>query len=149
MKEGLPDILLADQSGQDHGVALEWLQSVATEALVGALALQQEESVLPQLSEIEVTLVDDAAITEVHREFMDLATPTDVITFHHGEILVSVETAARQAPDYERTMPQEVALYVVHGLLHLAGFHDKAEEDFHRMASTQERLLAQALEGLP
>lgn len=143
--EGSPEILLADQSDCSHGIDLSWLRQLGKRALNAALAVPREASVLPTLHEIEVTLVDDAEISRVHGEFMDLPEPTDVITFHHGEILISVETAVRQAGDYGRSLRDEVALYLVHGLLHLAGYEDKRPEDFEEMAALQERILKDSL----
>ncbi len=144
-----PEILVSDQSEGSHGLDLAWLRAWTADALERALNLSRQPSVLATgLPTIEVTLVDDEAITRVHRDFMGLAEPTDVITFHHGEILISVETAQRQAVDYERSVRDEVALYVVHGLLHLAGYEDKSPDDFERMASLQERLLGEGLESL-
>ena len=142
---GVPEILLADLSGQSHSLDLARLQRVADRALPEAWKLQREESVLASLREIEISLVDDPTIARVHGEFMDLPEATDVITFHHGEILISVDTAREQAVDYGRSLGDEVALYVIHGLLHLAGFKDKCPEDFDLMATTQESLLSLCL----
>ncbi len=49
--------------------------------------------------EIIVVFVSDARMTRIHRDFMSVDEPTDVITFQHGEIIISVETAERQAKD--------------------------------------------------
>ncbi|MGY8688351.1 MAG: rRNA maturation RNase YbeY, partial [Verrucomicrobiales bacterium] len=106
---------------------------------------QRPESVLSSLTEVEITLIDDATIAHLHALFMDLPEPTDVITFHHGEVLISIETAERQAADYGRSLRDEVALYIIHGLLHLAGYLDKTPEDFECMAATQESILRDCL----
>ena len=95
-----------------------------------------------ELDLIEVSLVSDETIAGVHGEFMDDPTPTDVITFDHGEILVSAETASRQAPEFGHEVEREVALYIVHGLLDLAGYEDASPEDFERMRHLQEEVLA-------
>jgi probable rRNA maturation factor len=91
--------------------------------------------------EISVAFVSDARIARTHREFMSVPGPTDVITFHHGEIVISVETAARQAKTFNSTLRRELHLYFVHGLLHLAGWDDSSEEGRQKMAATQERIV--------
>jgi probable rRNA maturation factor len=133
-----------------HALPLPWLRRVMKHALPLCLAAAKpgDDCVLPALPEIEATLIDDAEIARVHGEFLDDATPTDVITFHHGEILVSVETAARQAPDHGALFEHEVALYLIHGLLHLAGWHDHDPAEAHAMAETQQRILQQCLLGV-
>jgi probable rRNA maturation factor len=92
-------------------------------------------------AEISVAFVTDARIARIHREFMSVRGPTDVITFHHGEIVISVETAARQAKTFNSTLCRELRLYFVHGLLHLAGWDDSSKEGRQKMAGTQERVV--------
>ncbi|HYZ72666.1 MAG TPA: rRNA maturation RNase YbeY [Chthoniobacterales bacterium] len=92
--------------------------------------------------EILVVLVSDRKISAIHEQFMGIAGATDVITFQHGEILISVETAARQATEYESDLLPELRLYIAHGLLHLAGYDDRSEEGFREMAKLQNELLA-------
>lgn len=106
---------------------------------------EREDAVLATLPEVEITLVDDAEIARVHGEFLDDPTPTDVITFHHGEILISTETAARQAVEHGQPLDHELALYAIHGLLHLAGWHDEEEAEAAAMARVQAEILQQAL----
>ena len=98
-------------------------------------------SVLPELEEVEISLLDDEAIASVHGDFLDDPTPTDVITFHHGEILVSAETAAREAAARGDTALRETALYVIHGLLHLHGHTDAEPGARAAMHAVQDRIL--------
>lgn len=127
-----------------HSVPLKWLRSIAAKAVPLCLAAKKAapDCVLPDLAEVEVSYITDEDITRVHAEFLDDATPTDVITFHHGEILISADTAVRQAADHSTTPEHEMALYLVHGLLHLAGWHDLDDAEAADMATTQERILA-------
>lgn len=104
-----------------------------------------EDPVLPDCEEVEVSLVSDGAIAGVHGEFMDDPTPTDVITFHHGEILVSVDTARREGPGHGNAAEEETLLYIIHGLLHLNGHTDLREPDRTVMHRLQERILAAVL----
>jgi probable rRNA maturation factor len=128
-------------------IPLPWLRRIAKTALPACLATSKprEDAVLATLEEVEITYVSDAEIARVHGEFLDDPTPTDVITFHHGEILISAETAARQALEHGQTLEHELALYLVHGLLHLAGWHDEEEAEAAEMARQQESILQQAI----
>ena len=101
-----------------------------------------EVPVLPELMEVEISFITDEAIAKVHAEFLEDPTPTDVITFAHGEILISTETAIRQAAEHGHTAEKEVALYLIHGLLHLNGHEDESETGFSMMKRLQEGILA-------
>ncbi len=98
-------------------------------------------SVLRGLEEVEVSLVDDGTIARVHGEFLEDATPTDVITFDHGEVLVSVTTAARRAPEFGHTLEEECLLYMIHGVLHLHGYNDHEVGEREVMHARQEEVL--------
>ncbi len=101
----------------------------------------REEPVLGDLEEIEVSLVSDETIAEIHREFLDDPTPTDVITFPHGEIFLSIDTARREAPAHGHGVEEEALLYLIHGLLHLNGHIDLKEPDRTEMHRVQEEIL--------
>ena len=107
---------------------------------------------------VGILFVDDETISGLHLRFLGVDGPTDVITFPmedsgspsptplaanaiDGEIVISTETALRQAPLYERDPREETLLYVVHGLLHLLGEDDREEAGARRMALRQGRLL--------
>lgn len=105
-------------------------------------------SVLNRLPEIYFVLVSDARIASLHDEFMQDPTPTDVITFRHGEIVMSAETARREARRRGLPLPEEIARYAVHGLLHLAGWSDGDPGAATDMRIMQEKILRRALRGL-
>ena len=71
------------------------LEQFALRAL--RLCRQQPGAGLTNRAEIGVLVVSDRKIADLHRRFMKIAGPTDVITFQHGEIFISAETAQRQA----------------------------------------------------
>jgi probable rRNA maturation factor len=102
--------------------------------------------VLP--SEVEITLLGEAAIAMVHGEFLEDPTPTDVITFEHGEILIGVPIAAANAKKFRHPADHEVALCAIHGLLHLLGYDDLSEKERVIMHARQEEILKAALRGL-
>ena len=125
-----------------HQLPIDRLQAFAQRALpVCKRAAKVSDAPIGSLEDIEVSLIDDEAIARVHVEFMDVPGATDVITFDHGEILISTETAAMQRAENGNLLEREVSLYIVHGLLHLAGYGDKTPEEFSIMKNLQERIL--------
>jgi probable rRNA maturation factor len=92
-------------------------------------------------NEIIVVFVSDARITRIHRDFMSVDEPTDVITFRHGEIFISVEAAERQGEKFSGDFYRELRIYFVHGLLHLSGLEDLTEQGFEEMTSVQEAIV--------
>ena len=94
---------------------------------------------------IEVAIVSDATIARVHRQFMGVPGATDVITFAHGEIVVSADTAKRCAREHGHGVHEELALYITHGLLHLNGHDDIAPRDRAKMHRVQDRIWRRVL----
>jgi probable rRNA maturation factor len=120
------------------------LREFAARALIECLKLPRKLDSLANLPEISVVLVSDKRIASIHRRFMNHPEATDVITFQHGEIFVSTQTAKRQAGQVRTSFEQELRLYLVHGLLHLAGFDDKTLAGAAEMKGLQERIVASA-----
>ncbi|MFZ4484082.1 MAG: rRNA maturation RNase YbeY [Chthoniobacterales bacterium] len=118
--------------------------AVVERAWSGVADSERSGSVLRGLSEISVVLISDRRIAALHGEFMNDPTTTDVITFLHGEIVVSAETARREARERGLPLPQEIARYVVHGLLHLAGWTDADAGAAAEMRLMQEKILRRA-----
>lgn len=106
------------------------------------------DSVLHGLAEVEVTLVDDETSARVHQQFMNIGGATDVITFHHGEIVIGAEVARRQAEEYGEPLLREIYRYLVHGLLHLAGHDDADATQRTAMEAAQEAIVASGWKGL-
>jgi probable rRNA maturation factor len=130
----------------DHQAALELDMERLFRAAADAVPLVMRAAgpgpaLLEDLDEVEVSFIDDNAIAKVHAEFMNDASPTDVITFDHGEILISTEAAVRQAVQGGHSPLRECALYVIHGLLHLNGHDDQSPETFAGMKQLQEAIL--------
>lgn len=114
----------------------QWLQRVVATTLAYV-----ERPALP----VSLLLTDDAEIAAIHGEHLDDPTPTDVISFDLGdeaELVVSVETARRVARQHGHTARAELALYVVHGLLHCCGYDDLRARDRARMRSAERDVLA-------
>lgn len=98
-----------------------------------------------ELLEVSFVLVDRATMIQVHADFLGDPTETDVITFPYGEILVCPAVAQEQAPKHGLQVEEEVLLYALHGLLHLAGYDDTTSAKQKRMFVAQESLLRQVL----
>ena len=103
---------------------------------------------LSYLEGLEITLLDDDEMGRIHGEFLGDASPTDVITFDHGELLIGVETALKQAEVFNSSPDREIALYGIHGMLHLAGFDDRSENEAKAMANRQMELLGEFFSSL-
>lgn len=123
-------------------VKLRSLRGFAENALKECLKLPARGSeVPPRLDEMSVALVSDRRIAELHRRFLNELGPTDVITFQHGEIFVSTETARRQARTFRTSLEHELRLYIVHGLLHMRGYDDKTPVGAAEMKRLQESVV--------
>ena len=119
------------------------LENFTVEALYRCLQLQENEpTALTKLREIFILFISDRRMASLHRRFLKQSGSTDVLTFQHGEIFISPETACRQARTFGNSLARELRLYVVHGLLHLHGLDDRSEADARRMKATQEKILA-------
>lgn len=112
---------------------------------VGAVFRDQGE----RRVQISVAIVDDATIHDLNRRHLQHDYPTDVLSYPledtgerlQGEIVVSAETAQRQAPDYGWSGEEELCLYVVHGALHLAGYRDKSQAEQRAMQDAEREIL--------
>lgn len=116
----------------------------------------------PQSAELTVRLVDDPEIHRLNKTFLDHDWPTDVITFFDditdgplpsaipfgkdrqigGELVVSVETALREAEAVGWSLDDELLLYCVHGWLHLCGYDDLTDEARPVMRQRERDILA-------
>lgn len=141
----VPSIVVLNRQ-RGCAVDLPFLRAAASLAL-GLCAQQKGEgtAVLMDLEEVVVTCVSDKRIDKVHREFMGIQGATDVITFQHGDILVSVDTAARAASEHGHGLNEELLMYIVHGFLHLNGYDDADEVERAAMHSVQDRVWAEVL----
>lgn len=93
---------------------------------------------------VSLLLTDDAEIARLHGEFLGDPTETDVISFDiegTAEVVVNVDRAAREATRRGVSRADELALYVVHGVLHVCGFDDIESEDRARMRVAEREVL--------
>jgi probable rRNA maturation factor len=122
------------------------LENFAATAVLRCLQLRKgKRSDLRKSREIFVWLISDRRMALLHRQFLGQSGSTDVLTFQHGEIFISAETARRHARAFGSSLMRELKLYIVHGLLHLHGFDDQTTGEARKMKTAQEKILRCAL----
>ena len=102
---------------------------------------------------VDVHAINDAEITELNERHMRIAEPTDVLSFtmaeidperrafNLGEIMVSYDTARREAAARKLPPEEELSRYCVHGFLHLLGYEDDTDARRRAMFKLQEAAL--------
>lgn len=113
-------------------------------------------------AEVSVWLCDDETIRGLHREYFGIDTPTNVISFAQregeyaevepemlGDVVISFETAARDAAEADKSLDDEVAFLLIHGILHLLGYdHEGARaSEAPEMEAKEEELFRMIAEG--
>ncbi len=116
-------------------------------------------------SELSVSLVGDARIRRLNRDFRMKDRSTDVLAFPIrdammptgiqcptgmlGDVVISIPTAVRQAKEAVRSVHDELAALLVHGVLHLCGYdHERNAREAARMFK-RERMILQRLTPVP
>lgn len=102
-----------------------------------------------EAGELSVAVVDDPTIHLLNRKHLDHDYPTDVLSFLleegdgrlEGEVIVSADTAQTNASEYGWSAADELLLYVVHGVLHLVGHRDKADDETAAMREAEAKYL--------
>ena len=122
------------------------------------LVLDQDGSFHPPAGELSIAFVSKDEIARLHGAYMDDPTPTDVLTFpgdpetgQAGEICICPEVASDYARQATLNFSSELALYIIHGYLHLCGFDDVEEHERAAMRKAEQQALkiAKAKETLP
>ena len=139
-------ILTVIDSQNSINFDLEYIKSKVHGAFQLCLRKSKENAPLKELNSIEISIIDDKQIAKVHGEFMNDPSPTDVITFDYGEILVSAETALSNSEEMQVSLENEILLYIIHGMLHLGGYLDGSNAEFKEMESHQEMILDACLQ---
>lgn len=106
--------------------------------------------------EISLAFVDNPTIHALNKRYLDHDEPTDVLSFPlsepgarklAGELVIGAEVAREQAGERGHDVQAELALYVIHGLLHLCGLDDRTEAGARQMREKERQYLRAA--GLP
>ncbi len=105
-------------------------------------------------SELSLSLLDDEAMARLNERYRGKRGPTDVLSFSLmegaynelrggmlGDVIVSLDTAARQAKRGRRSLDEEVLRLVIHGTLHLLGHDHQEDAEARRMRAEERRVL--------
>lgn len=101
---------------------------------------------------VSLAFVDNPTIHALNKRHLDHDEPTDVLSFPYsapnakklqGELVIGVEVAKAQAESRGHDLQAELALYVIHGLLHLCGHEDKTEAGAKAMREREQHYLSQ------
>lgn len=107
-------------------------------------------------TEVSILLTGDEHIRALNREYRGIDKPTDVLAFSQtegepigcemndgllGDVVISVETAQRQAEEHSHSLDEEIDVLLAHGLLHLLGYDHENSEDAKVMFAKQEEIL--------
>ena len=138
----------ADATGIDEH-ALERLAA----RVLGAEAVAQP-------AELSLLLADDGVVRELNRRYRGTDAATDVLSFaqgegerfarpeglarHLGDVVISLDTARRQAQEFGLGAQDEVAHLLVHGILHLLGYDHEREDDERVMRAREDAILGGA-----
>lgn len=112
-------------------------------------------------AELSVLLCDDSQIHELNRDYRQKDQPTDVLAFAMdegegasailpdgrevlGDVVISVDTARRQALESGHSLAHEVTVLLAHGVLHLIGYDHQTPEEYRRMMARQDLVVAAA-----
>ena len=120
--------------------------------------LLQDENCADDL-EVSVMLTNDRRIAQLNKQYRNVDGPTDVLAFVQdaqdelpadsdermlGDVVISVETAARQAEERRYTCGEEIDVLLVHGMLHLLGYDHAEPEETRRMFERQAEIVKHA-----
>ena len=138
----------------------ESLEALASGVVDGALSALQESP-----AEVSVLFVEDAEMAGLNEQYRHRQGPTDVLSFslregdgpvapdmEHllGDIVISVDTACRQASEACHSPRREIAVLLIHGLLHLLGHdHEQGDEAAQAMEDLQQKCLREITNQAP
>lgn len=143
------DVLVSVDPAFGNRLGADWLVGVAR------ITLEMERTPTCQLS---VVLTGDEQVRQLNREFAGDDHATDVLSFslregepfasgddtdRLGEVIVSLEAAARQAEEAGHHVEDEVAHLLVHGVLHLLGYDHAEPSDEQKMRTHERRVLSE------
>lgn len=113
--------------------------------------------------EVGLVLVDDDYMAGLNRRYRGVDRPTDVLSFAMlegepmpeggqegqmlGDVVISLETARRQAAELGHGLAREMAYLTVHGVLHLLGHHHDTEPEKNKMRQMEEAVLKRVIPG--
>lgn len=149
-------VLLSKRPGAPKACSRALLQRLFAQAWALTPAVRRPRLKGARAAAVDALLVDDSEIAELNARHLRHRGPTDVLSFpigdvdpvrrayFLGEIVVSFETAEREAAERGLPTSEEWARYLVHGFLHLLGYDDRTPKLRAQMEALQERILLEA-----
>lgn len=130
--------------------------TIDIEAEISGIDLQRLEKLIRHIcctyevsdASVEVQVLDDEGILQIHQQFLNTPATTDVISFDLSDadgtcfqLAVNAELAGRKADAFGHSAEAELALYITHGMLHNLGFDDAEPQQAKKMHETEDALL--------
>ncbi|MCM8816608.1 MAG: rRNA maturation RNase YbeY [Candidatus Omnitrophica bacterium] len=114
--------------------------------------IEKLEYFVPKIfNNINIVLVSDRKIKLLNNQFLGKNYPTDVLSFNLGstaEIIISVETAQKQAKLIPHSIEDEIIYLIIHGVLHISGYNDNNPKNYDRMKSMQDKIFLRVLKNV-
>ena len=140
---------LPECSGYEVAIANQQLLLAIDEAKITAAVQSILHHAGVSAAQVSIALVDDPTIHQLNVEFLEHDYPTDVLSFVleqtddslEGELIVSTDTADREAREHDWPAEHELLLYVIHGALHLVGYLDAEPEERLQMLAAEKHFL--------
>jgi len=150
-------ILIEDEIEFEPGITADWLERMIVNTLIAEDA--------PSNTEMSLVITSQERIHQLNLAYRNKDKPTDVLSFymrgpdpiagvmpdfisppdgilHMGEVLVSYEQAVNQAAEHDHPVKRELAILIIHGVLHLLGYdHEKSAEMRIKMETREQEIL--------
>ena len=154
------NVLIEEESG--GCLEADWIQNIAGQVLIA-------QGVSPE-AELGLVITGQEKVQQLNKNYLGRDNPTDVLAFsllpeqpvqdspsfvqppdgvlHLGEVIISYPQAVVQAEERGHSVKREVAILVIHGILHLLGFEDEKPELKRVMSTREEEILSHIGGGL-
>ncbi|TFG75970.1 MAG: rRNA maturation RNase YbeY [Thermodesulfobacteriales bacterium] len=135
------NIAILDETGEIKSDYKKSLKKIARLVL--------KELDVPKDTELSITFTDDIQMRELNRSYRQIDRTTDVLSFPQsegpdftllGDIVISIDTAARHSVSYGVTMHDELKKLIIHGILHLLGHNHKKKKETQIMRGKEKEL---------
>jgi probable rRNA maturation factor len=127
---------------------------IGTDALKGIVEKTLNMEKAPKDSRLTINMVSDRLMKQLNKVFMNRPGTTDVLAFsmiegkrirgqgnYLGDVVISLDTARKNAKKYKNTLREELCLYVIHGILHLLGYDDTRVANKKKMRKREHDIL--------
>lgn len=91
-------------------------------------------------AEISLVIVEEGRMRNLNKKYRKKNKVTDVLAFDYGEIFICLPQAKRQARKLGHSLKKELAILLIHGILHLAGYDDETKKDYNKMVRAQKKI---------